>query len=88
MNLEGSGVGQVVSVLAVYFNKLSSNPAHVYSYFCKICVKRTKINKRGRGPLLKVAKHCIKTCSDYRCSGLQLSQLRFAEKQKKILYLC
>ena len=52
----GRGGGQVVSVLAFYPDGPSSNPAHIYSFFCTICVrKRTKINKkRGRGwPILK-----------------------------------
>ena len=34
----GRGGGQVVSVLAFYSNDLSSNPADVNSFFCKICV--------------------------------------------------
>ena len=35
---EGRGGGQVVSVLAFYSDKSSSNPAKAYSFFCKICV--------------------------------------------------
>ena len=34
----GRGGGQVVSVLAFYSDDPSSNPADVYSFFCKICV--------------------------------------------------
>ena len=30
--------GQVVSVLTLYFDDPSSNPAEVYSFFCKISV--------------------------------------------------
>ena len=34
----GRGGGQVVSVLDFYSVDPSSNPADVYSFFCKICV--------------------------------------------------
>ena len=38
-NVEGrGGGGQVVSVLAFYFNDPSSNPADAYSFVCKILV--------------------------------------------------
>ena len=46
MNLEGSGVGQVVSVLAA---DPSSNPAEVYNFSVKLYLKRTKINKKRPG---------------------------------------
>ena len=34
----GCGGGLMVSVLAFYSDNLSSNPAGVCSFFCKICV--------------------------------------------------
>ena len=34
--VRGRGGGQVVSVLTFYSNDLSSNPAEVYSFFCKM----------------------------------------------------
>ena len=46
----GHGGGQVVSVLAFYYNLNRSNPADAYSFSVILCLKRTKINKkRGRG---------------------------------------
>ena len=42
----GRGGGQVVSVLAFYYDDLSSNPAEAYSFSVKLCLKRTKINKK------------------------------------------
>ena len=42
------GGGQVVSVLVFYSANLSSNPADVYSFFCKICVEKTKMNKKRK----------------------------------------
>ena len=37
MDMLGRGGGQVVSVLAFHSDNLSSNPAEVCSFFCKIC---------------------------------------------------
>ena len=34
----GRGGGQVVNVLIFFSNDLSSNPADIYRYLCKICV--------------------------------------------------
>ena len=42
----GSGGGQVVSVLALYSDDPSSNPAEVYIFSVKLNLKRTKINKK------------------------------------------
>ena len=40
----------MVNVLAFYSDNLSSNPAEAYSFFCiKLCLKRTKINKKRPG---------------------------------------
>ena len=36
--LLGRGGGQVVSMIAFYSDDPRSNPADVYSFFCKICV--------------------------------------------------
>ena len=36
----GRGGGQVVSVLALYSDDQSSNPAEAYIFFCKICVRK------------------------------------------------
>ena len=51
----GRGGGQVVSMLAFYSDDPSSNPADIYSFFCKICVwkeqKQTK--KRPGWPIKK-----------------------------------
>ena len=46
----------MVSLLAFYSDDLSSNPAEAYSVSVKLCLKRTKINKKeaGVGPLLTV----------------------------------
>ena len=55
MNLEGSGVGQVVSVLA---DDPSSNPAEVYNFSVKLYLKRTKINKKRPG-LAHFYNNCI-----------------------------
>ena len=43
------GCGQVVSVLAFFCDDPSSNPADAYSFFCKSCFKRPKINKKEAG---------------------------------------
>ena len=43
------GDGQVVSMLALYSQNLSSNPAEAYNFCVKLLLKRTQINKRGRG---------------------------------------
>ena len=40
----GRGGGQVVSVLAFYSIDPSSNPADVYSFFCKICIWKKQKN--------------------------------------------
>ena len=52
---KGRGGGQVVSVLALYSDDPSSNPAEVYSFSVILCLKRTKINKNeaGVGPPFK-----------------------------------
>ena len=34
----GRGGGQVVSMLAFYYDDQSSNPTEAYRYFCKNCV--------------------------------------------------
>ena len=54
----GLGGHLVVSVLASYSDDPSLNPAEAYSFFCKYCLKRTKINKKEAvvGPFLKKAK--------------------------------
>ena len=39
----------MVSVLALYSDDQSSNPAEAYSLFVKLCLKRTKINKKRPG---------------------------------------
>ena len=44
--LGSGGVGQVVSMLAFYFDDSSSNPAEVYSFNFLICLKISKINKK------------------------------------------
>ena len=41
----GRGGGLVVGMLAFPSDNPSSNPAEVYSFFGKCCLKRTKINK-------------------------------------------
>ena len=46
---KGRGGGLVVSVLAFYSDDPSSIPAEVYNFFCKILLKRTKINKKRPG---------------------------------------
>ena len=45
----GSGGGQVVSVLAFYSDDPSLNPAEVYSFYSVNCLKRTKINEKEAG---------------------------------------
>ena len=45
----GSGGGQVVSVLTLYSDDPSSNPAEVYIFSVKLSLKRTKINKKRPG---------------------------------------
>ena len=42
----GRGGGQVVSMLDFYSDDPSSNPADVYSFFCKICVFGKNENKQ------------------------------------------
>ena len=42
----GRSGGQVVSVLAFYSDKPSSNPAEVNNCFVKVLLKGTKINKK------------------------------------------
>ena len=51
----GRGGGQVVSMLALYSEDLSSNPAEVLDFSVELCLKRTKINKKeaGVGPFFK-----------------------------------
>ena len=34
----GHGGGEVVNLLAFYYNNPSPNPADAYSFICKICV--------------------------------------------------
>ena len=46
---KGRGGGKVVSVLISYFNKGSSNPAEIYNFSVKLCLKRTKIYKKRPG---------------------------------------
>ena len=50
-----SGGGQVVSVLAFYFEDPSSNPAEVYSFPVFFCLKGKEINQKeaSDGPLKK-----------------------------------
>ena len=50
----GGGV-QVISLLTFYSNDPSSNPAEANSFSVKMCLKRTKINKKrqGVGPFFK-----------------------------------
>ena len=43
------GGGQVVSVLAFYFDDLSSNPTEVYNFSVKLYLKRKEINKKRPG---------------------------------------
>ena len=47
----GRGEGLVVSVLAFYFNNLSSNSAETYSFFCKICVLKNENTQKEAGGL-------------------------------------
>ena len=49
----GRGGGQVVSVLAFYYDDLSSNPPEAYSFFCKIVFEKNenKQKEAGVGPL-------------------------------------
>ena len=47
--IKGRGGGQVVSVLAFYYDDLTSNLADVYSFSVNMCLKRTKINKKRPG---------------------------------------
>ena len=48
------GGGQVVSVLAFYFDDLSSNPTEVYNFSVKLYLKRKEIKKEaGGGPFFK-----------------------------------
>ena len=51
----GRGGVQVVNVLALYSNDLSSNPDEAYSFFLyNLCSKRTKKQKEaGVGPFKK-----------------------------------
>ena len=42
----GRGGGQVVSMLAFYSDDPNLNSAKAYSFFCKVCVIKTKINKK------------------------------------------
>ena len=54
LNRRGSAGGQVVIELVFYSDDPSSNPAEVYSSFYSVnCLKRKKINKRGRDGLFK-----------------------------------
>ena len=41
-----NGGGQMVSVLAFYYNDLSSNPGEVYNFSVKLLLTRMKIKKR------------------------------------------
>ena len=51
----GSGVGQMVSVLALYSVDPSSNPAEVNRFNSLNCLKCTKINKKRPGwPIFKM----------------------------------
>ena len=43
------GVGQAVKMLAYYSDDPISNPADAYSFSVIFVLKRTKINKKGRG---------------------------------------
>ena len=47
----GPWCGQVVSVLAFYSENPSSNRAEAYSFSVRLCLKRTKINKKEAGGL-------------------------------------
>ena len=49
----GRGGGQVVSVLAFASDDPSSNPANVYSFFCKICVWKEQNKKDAGGGAFK-----------------------------------
>ena len=54
LDLVGRGGGRVVSMLAVYSVKLSSNPAEAYSFFVKFVFEKNK-NKQEEarvGPFL------------------------------------
>ena len=59
----GRGGGQVVSVLAIYSNDPSTNPAEAYSCFCFIVFEKNEnIHKEaGVGPLEKhlMAKYVV-----------------------------
>ena len=44
-----SGGGQVVSVVAYSSDDPSLNPTDVYSVYSVNCLKRTEMNKNGRG---------------------------------------
>ena len=41
-NEVGRGDGQMVSVLAFYSDNLSSNPAEIYNFSCKMVVEKNK----------------------------------------------
>ena len=41
--------GQVVSVLALYSDDPSSNPAAAYIYFCKICIWKNENKQKEAG---------------------------------------
>ena len=51
--LKGRGGGTVVSMLTIYSDDPSSNPAEAFIFSVKLCLKRKKINKKedGVGPL-------------------------------------
>lgn len=42
-------VSQVVSVLALYSDNSSSNPAEVCNFYAKLLLKRIKIHQKGPG---------------------------------------
>ena len=56
---KGRGGGQVVSILAIYSDNLSSNPTEVYSFYSESCSKTTKINKKGPGMAHFLQHHSI-----------------------------
>ena len=58
------GGGQVVSVLVFYSANLSSNPADVYSFFCKICVEKNENEQKEEKKLAHLKKHFFDRCNN------------------------
>ena len=52
-----SGGGQMVSVLAFYYDDPKSNPAEIFTFILQNWLKRTKINKK-RGRVWPFEKQC------------------------------